>query len=131
MYLNVFRFSHQMFLTSVKPALKFGTMRTLSEVAAKYPMSILKCNPDMEVLISDPNRYLLVSFLFHLCEITLTRVRISAVAYVCRSLSYGRQDDPQDATSLMSLPFVDRSFCLVMLTAHDSCLDGMSTSFDP
>ncbi|CAM9626678.1 unnamed protein product [Scytosiphon promiscuus] len=46
----------QMFLTSVKPALKFGTMRTLSEVAAKYPMSILKCNPDMEVLISDPNR---------------------------------------------------------------------------
>eukprot|EP00752_Nemacystus_decipiens_P002202 g2095.t1 len=46
----------QMFLTSVKPALKFGTMRTLSEVAAKYPMSILKCNSDMEVLISDPNR---------------------------------------------------------------------------
>ena len=46
-----------MFLTSVKPALKFGTMRTLSEVAAKYPMSILKCNSDMEVLISDPNRW--------------------------------------------------------------------------
>lgn len=45
-----------MFLTSVKPALKFGTMRTLSEVAAKYPMSIIKCNSDMEVLISDPNR---------------------------------------------------------------------------
>ena len=45
-----------MFLTSVKPALKFGTMRTLSEVAAKYPMSILKCNADMEMLISDPNR---------------------------------------------------------------------------
>eukprot|EP00904_Undaria_pinnatifida_P003330 jgi/Undpi1/12999/HiC_scaffold_7.g02663.m1 len=46
----------QLFLSSVKPALKFGTMRTLSEVAAKYPMSIIKCNSDMEVLISDPNR---------------------------------------------------------------------------
>lgn len=49
-----------MFLTSVKPALKFGVMRTLSEVAAKYPMSILKCNSDMEVLISDPNRWVVV-----------------------------------------------------------------------
>lgn len=46
----------QLFLSSAKPALKFGTMRTLSEVAAKYPMSIMKCNADMEALISDPNR---------------------------------------------------------------------------
>lgn len=49
----------QLFLSSAKPALKFGTMRTLSEVAAKYPMSIMKCNADMEALISDPNRYVL------------------------------------------------------------------------
>lgn len=46
----------QLFLGSTKPALKFGTMRTLSEVASKYPMSIVKCNADMEALISDPNR---------------------------------------------------------------------------
>ncbi|CAM9226039.1 unnamed protein product, partial [Choristocarpus tenellus] len=46
----------QLFLSSPKPSLKFGTMRTLSEVAAKYPMSIIKCNNDMEALIADPNR---------------------------------------------------------------------------
>ncbi|CAM9136613.1 unnamed protein product [Discosporangium mesarthrocarpum] len=46
----------QLFLSSPKPALKFGTMRTLSEVAVKYPMSIIKCNNDMENLIADPNR---------------------------------------------------------------------------
>lgn len=56
-----------MFLTSVKPALKLGTMRTLSEVAAKYPMSILKCNSDMEVLISDPNRWVVHGVVVNCC----------------------------------------------------------------
>jgi coatomer subunit gamma len=31
-------------------------MRTLSEVAAKHPVSVAKCNDDMEGIVADPNR---------------------------------------------------------------------------
>ena len=46
----------QLFLCSPKPALRFAAVRTLNEVAIKHPMSVTKCNEDMESLISDSNR---------------------------------------------------------------------------
>ena len=46
----------QLFLSSPKPALRFAAMRTLSEVAVKQPVSVSKCNDDMESLVSDTNR---------------------------------------------------------------------------
>jgi coatomer protein complex subunit gamma len=46
----------QLFLASSKPALRCAAMRTLSEVAAQHPISVAKCNEDMEALVSDPNR---------------------------------------------------------------------------
>ncbi len=46
----------QLFLSSPKPALRFAAMRTLSEVAVNHPQSVLKCNDDMETLVSDSNR---------------------------------------------------------------------------
>lgn len=46
----------QLFLSSPKPALRFAAMRTLSEVAVNHPQSVLKCNDDMETLVSDANR---------------------------------------------------------------------------
>jgi coatomer protein complex subunit gamma len=46
----------QLFLSSPKPALRFAAMRTLSEVAVKQPISVAKCNDDMESLVSDSNR---------------------------------------------------------------------------
>lgn len=46
----------QLFLSSPKPALRFAAMRTLSEVAAVHPLSVAKCNDDMESLVSDTNR---------------------------------------------------------------------------
>eukprot|EP00611_Tribonema_gayanum_P013774 TRINITY_DN24994_c0_g1_i2.p1 TRINITY_DN24994_c0_g1~~TRINITY_DN24994_c0_g1_i2.p1 ORF type:complete len:854 (-),score=272.22 TRINITY_DN24994_c0_g1_i2:124-2685(-) len=46
----------QLFLSSPKPTLRFGAMRTLSDVAGTHPMAIVKCNEEMETLISDANR---------------------------------------------------------------------------
>lgn len=46
----------QLFLSSPKPTFRFCAMRTLSEVALKYPVCVTKCNEDMETLISDANR---------------------------------------------------------------------------
>lgn len=46
----------QLFLSSPKPALRFASMRTLSEVAVVHPIIVAKCNDDMESLVSDPNR---------------------------------------------------------------------------
>lgn len=46
----------QVFLSSYKPALRFAAMRALSEVAAKKPASVARCNDDMEGLVSDSNR---------------------------------------------------------------------------
>jgi len=46
----------QLFLSSPKPSLRFAAMRTLSEVAVQHPISVAKCNDDMELLVSDSNR---------------------------------------------------------------------------
>ena len=46
----------QLFLSSSKPALRFAAMRTLSEIAVKKPVSVARCNDDMEGLVADPNR---------------------------------------------------------------------------
>eukprot|EP01035_Chromulina_nebulosa_P020649 gene20649-26772_t len=46
----------QLFLSSPKPTLRFAAMRTLSDVAVKHPVSVTKCNDDMESLVSDTNR---------------------------------------------------------------------------
>lgn len=46
----------QLFLSSGKPALRFAAMRTLSEIAVKKPISVARCNDDMEALVSDSNR---------------------------------------------------------------------------
>jgi len=46
----------QLFLSSPKPSLRFAAMRTLSDVAVKQPVSVAKCNEDMETLVSDNNR---------------------------------------------------------------------------
>jgi coatomer protein complex subunit gamma len=46
----------QLFLSSPKPAMRFAAMRTLSEVAVLHPISVAKCNDDMESLVADANR---------------------------------------------------------------------------
>jgi len=46
----------QLFLSSPKPTFRFCAMKTLSEVALRYPICVVKCNEDMETLISDTNR---------------------------------------------------------------------------
>ena len=46
----------QLFLSSSKSITRYAAMKTLSEVAAKAPMAITKCNDEMESLISDSNR---------------------------------------------------------------------------
>ena len=46
----------QLFLASTKPALRCAAMRTLSEVAGAHPLSVAKCNDDMEGLVADSNR---------------------------------------------------------------------------
>ena len=45
-----------MFLTSPKAVYRFSAVRTLSQVAAKHPMSVTQCNEDMEAMIQDSNR---------------------------------------------------------------------------
>lgn len=46
----------QLFLSSPKPSLRFAAMRTLSEIATVHPISVARCNDDMESLVSDSNR---------------------------------------------------------------------------
>lgn len=46
----------QLFLSSPKPTLRYAAMRCLSDVSNRQPAAIVKCNDDMEALISDPNR---------------------------------------------------------------------------
>lgn len=46
----------QGFLRSTRPLLKFAAMRTLNEVANRFPTVVSICNPDMETLINDSNR---------------------------------------------------------------------------
>jgi len=46
----------QLFLSSPKPTLRFAAIRCLSDVSIIHPISVIKCNPEMETLISDPNR---------------------------------------------------------------------------
>eukprot|EP00614_Pseudopedinella_elastica_P025042 CAMPEP_0172623630 /NCGR_PEP_ID=MMETSP1068-20121228/130491_1 /TAXON_ID=35684 /ORGANISM="Pseudopedinella elastica, Strain CCMP716" /LENGTH=948 /DNA_ID=CAMNT_0013432273 /DNA_START=44 /DNA_END=2890 /DNA_ORIENTATION=- len=46
----------QLFLSSPKPTLRYAAMRCLSEVSNRQPAALVRCNDDMEALISDPNR---------------------------------------------------------------------------
>ena len=46
----------QLFLSSPKASLRFSAIRTLSTVATRHPVSIARCNDDMESLVSDSNR---------------------------------------------------------------------------
>lgn len=46
----------QLFLSSPKPAVRCSAIRTLSEIASKYPRVVSKCNEDLEALIGDANR---------------------------------------------------------------------------
>ena len=46
----------QVFLSSNTTTLRFAAVRTLSQVAMKSPMFVMKCNEDMESLITDSNR---------------------------------------------------------------------------
>ena len=48
----------QQFLTSGKPATRFGSMKILAAVANTHPRLVSKCNEDLEALISDPNRFI-------------------------------------------------------------------------
>ncbi len=45
-----------LFLSSSKPSLRFAAMRALSEVAVRKPISVARCNDEMESLVSDSNR---------------------------------------------------------------------------
>ena len=46
----------QMFLSSPKPATRFGAMKILAGIANTHPRLVAKCNEDLEALLSDPNR---------------------------------------------------------------------------
>jgi len=46
----------QLFLSSPKATLRYAAMKCLSDVAMRQPAAIVKCNDDMEALISDSNR---------------------------------------------------------------------------
>mmetsp|Transcript_26580 Transcript_26580/g.61038 ORF Transcript_26580/g.61038 Transcript_26580/m.61038 type:complete len:926 (+) Transcript_26580:127-2904(+) len=46
----------QIFLTSPKPVIRFGAIRTLNMLAQHRPQLAAKCNCDMEPLLSDSNR---------------------------------------------------------------------------
>ncbi len=48
----------QQFLTSSKPASRFGAMKILASVSNSHPRLVAKCNEDLEALISDPNRFI-------------------------------------------------------------------------
>eukprot|EP00928_Gymnodinium_smaydae_P030558 TRINITY_DN2268_c0_g2_i1.p1 TRINITY_DN2268_c0_g2~~TRINITY_DN2268_c0_g2_i1.p1 ORF type:complete len:958 (-),score=292.04 TRINITY_DN2268_c0_g2_i1:176-2677(-) len=46
----------QIFLTSPKPVIRFGAIRTLNMLAQKRPQIAARCNCDMEPLLTDQNR---------------------------------------------------------------------------
>merc|ERR1740121_2642898 len=46
----------QIFLTSPKPVIRFGAIRTLNLLAQHRPQTAARCNCDMDQLLSDPNR---------------------------------------------------------------------------
>lgn len=46
----------QMFLSSPKPATRFGAMKILASISNSQPRLVAKCNEDLEALLSDPNR---------------------------------------------------------------------------
>jgi len=46
----------QIFLTSPKPAVRFGAIRTLNMLSQSRPQLIARCNSDMEPLLADQNR---------------------------------------------------------------------------
>mmetsp|Transcript_6999 Transcript_6999/g.20637 ORF Transcript_6999/g.20637 Transcript_6999/m.20637 type:complete len:924 (-) Transcript_6999:83-2854(-) len=46
----------QIFLTSPKPVVRFGAIRTLNSLAQQRPQMAARCNSDMEPLLSDANR---------------------------------------------------------------------------
>ncbi len=46
----------QLFLSSPKVTLKYGAMHVLSKVANTHPLAIIRCNEDIEVLMSDSSR---------------------------------------------------------------------------
>lgn len=46
----------QIFLTSLKPVIRFGAIRTLNLLAQHRPQMAARCNCDMEPLLSDQNR---------------------------------------------------------------------------
>lgn len=46
----------QIFLTSPKPVVRFGAIRTLNTLAQTRPQTASRCNCDMEPLLSDQNR---------------------------------------------------------------------------
>ncbi len=48
----------QQFLSSSKPATRFGSMKILAAVSNTHPRLVAKCNEDLEALISDPNRFI-------------------------------------------------------------------------
>jgi len=46
----------QIFLTSPKPVIRFGAIRTLNYLAQHRPQTAARCNQDMEPLLTDSNR---------------------------------------------------------------------------
>lgn len=46
----------QIFLTSPKPVIRFGAIRTLNLLAQSRPQTAARCNSDMEPLLTDTNR---------------------------------------------------------------------------
>merc|ERR1712110_889267 len=46
----------QLFCSSPKPTLRFAAVRTLNQVAMRYPAAVTACNLDLENLITDSNR---------------------------------------------------------------------------
>lgn len=46
----------QMYLSSSKPTFRYAAMKILSDIATKHPISVAKCNEEMEALVNDSNR---------------------------------------------------------------------------
>lgn len=46
----------QLLMANSKPTLRFAAVRTLNKVAMVHPAAVMRCNDDMEALISDSNR---------------------------------------------------------------------------
>lgn len=46
----------KLYLSSLKPALRYAAMKILSDIAAKHPVTVSQCNHIMETLVNDTNR---------------------------------------------------------------------------